>query len=64
MKPAETIGIVTSVGYLGIMLSPPLMGGLSIWLYSLRWSFAVDAGCLLFISLIALLIHKDALVVK
>jgi MFS family permease len=64
LKPAETIGIVTSVGYLGVMLSPPLMGGLSIWLHSLRWSFAVDAGCLLFISLIALLIRKDALVVK
>lgn len=64
LKPAESIGIVTSVGYLGVMLSPPLLGGLSIWLHSLRWSYAVDAGCLLLISLIALLIRKDALIVK
>jgi len=63
LKPAESIGVVTSVGYLGIMLSPPLLGGLSVWLHSLRWSYAVDAGCLLLICLISLLISKEALLV-
>ena len=57
LKPAESIGIVTSIGYLGIMVSPPLLGGLSMWLHSLRWSYAVDAACLLFICIIPQLIR-------
>lgn len=43
MTSADGIALVTSVGYLGIMLSPPFLGGMSVLLHSLRWSFAIAA---------------------
>jgi MFS family permease len=51
LSAADGIGLVTSVGYLGVMLSPPFLGQMSVLLHSLRWSFAIDAGLLVPIAL-------------
>jgi MFS family permease len=56
---AESIASVTSVSYLGIMLSPPFLGGMSVVLHSLRWSFAIAAGMIAPIALVALCIDKQ-----
>jgi sugar phosphate permease len=56
---AESIASVTSVSYLGIMLSPPFLGGMSVVLHSLRWSFAIAAGMIAPIAVVALCIDKD-----
>lgn len=36
------------------MVGPPLLGGLSELFNGLRWSFAVDAGIVLAVSVVAL----------
>jgi MFS family permease len=55
---ADSIATVTSVSYLGIMFSPPFLGGLSVALHSLRWSFAVSAAMLTPIAVTALCIDQ------
>lgn len=44
MKAGNAVSIVTSIGFLGFLLGPPLIGHLSA-LISLRWTFGV-IGCL------------------
>lgn len=53
----DAIGIVSSVGYFGFMIGPPLLGGLSELFGSIRWSFLVDGIMLCFISIISFYIH-------
>ena len=43
MTSSESIGYVSSVGYLGIMTGPPLLGGFSTLVGGLRWSFLLDS---------------------
>mmetsp|Transcript_30116 Transcript_30116/g.50368 ORF Transcript_30116/g.50368 Transcript_30116/m.50368 type:complete len:574 (-) Transcript_30116:158-1879(-) len=59
MKSAECIAYVTSVGYLGIMLSPPLLGGVAALLHSVRWSFAVAVGFLLPITVVTMCMKRS-----
>jgi MFS family permease len=53
MKPADAIAYVSSVGYIGILIGPPVLGGIAELTDGLRWSFIVDAVIMLFMSLIA-----------
>lgn len=59
MTSADGIALVTSVGYLGIMLSPPFLGGMSVLLHSLRWSFAIAAVLITPIVLISFNMKKS-----
>ena len=54
MSSADAIGYVSSVGYLGVLVGPPLLGGLSSLLGGLGWSFLVDSGFMLLMSCVAL----------
>jgi MFS family permease len=49
----DAIAVVSSVGYVGIMVGPPFLGGLSALFGGLQWSFLADAGLMLFITIIA-----------
>lgn len=59
ISSADSIATVTSVSYLGIMFGPPLLGGVSVLLHSLRWSFAISAAVVSPIALVALCIDQD-----
>lgn len=59
MTAADGIALVTSVGYLGVMLSPPFLGGMSVVLHSLRWSFAIAAVLITPIVLISYSMNKS-----
>jgi MFS family permease len=52
----DAIGLVSSVGYVGIMAGPPLLGGISALCQGLQFAFFVDAGLMLGISILALLL--------
>jgi MFS family permease len=52
MKPSEAIAYVSSVGYIGVMVGPPVIGGLSL-LVGLQISFVMDAALLCGMSVIA-----------
>lgn len=52
MPPADSIAFVSSIGYIGVMVGPPVLGGLSL-LISLRYSFLVDAVLLASMTLLA-----------
>merc|ERR1711871_245052 len=47
MSQAGKIGSLTACSYLGLLVGPPIFGGLSSLLTSLRWALLVDA-CLMF----------------
>lgn len=53
MSHNDAIAIVSSVGYVGIMVGPPLLGGLSRLFNGLQYSFLVDAGLMSLISIVA-----------
>ena len=59
LSSAESIAMVTSVGYIGIMVSPPFLGGMSVLLHSVRWSFAIAGLIVAPIVAIALCIRKE-----
>jgi MFS family permease len=53
MDPTDAIAFVSSVGYVGVMVGPPLLGGVAAILDGLRWSFIVDAALMLLITVLA-----------
>ncbi len=53
MDPTDAIAFVSSVGYVGVMVGPPLLGGVAAILEGLRWSFVVDALLMLIITILA-----------
>jgi MFS family permease len=53
IKPVDAIGTVASVGYIGVMIGPPLIGGLSMVL-GLQVAFAIDGIIIALISAISL----------
>jgi MFS family permease len=58
MDPTDAIAFVSSIGYVGIMVGPPLLGGISALLRGLRWSFVVDAVLMLNITVLASLVME------
>lgn len=60
VTPAESIAMVTSVSYLGIMIGPPFLGGMSVVLHSLRWCFAIAGALITPIAVIAMCISRKA----
>jgi MFS family permease len=56
MAPADSIAFVSSVGYIGVMVGPPFLGGLSL-LISLRYAFLVDAMILASMTALAFLVE-------
>eukprot|EP00597_Dinobryon_sp_UTEXLB2267_P002600 CAMPEP_0170063812 /NCGR_PEP_ID=MMETSP0019_2-20121128/4539_1 /TAXON_ID=98059 /ORGANISM="Dinobryon sp., Strain UTEXLB2267" /LENGTH=494 /DNA_ID=CAMNT_0010270335 /DNA_START=81 /DNA_END=1568 /DNA_ORIENTATION=+ len=56
MDTSQAIGYVSSVGYVGVLVGPPLLGGFSVLLQGLRWSFALDAAIVFIVTLVALLL--------
>lgn len=40
--PTQAVAIVSSVSYAGVLVGPPLFGGLSVALGELRWSILLD----------------------
>lgn len=51
MKQSDAIAIVSTASYIGILVGPPLIGGLSFLLGQLRWSLLVDAILMFFIAI-------------
>lgn len=60
MLPADALSFVTSFGYSGYFIGPPLFGGLAEALGGLRWSLLVDAMLIFIIALSASQIPEDA----
>jgi len=59
MKAGNAVSLVTSIGFLGFLLGPPLIGHLSA-LISLRWTFGV-IGCLgLVIVVLSMRLRRQA----
>ena len=58
MGTTATIATVSSASYIGILLGPPLIGGLTGVTGNLRWSLLVDAGIMFTVTLIAFLIQN------
>ena len=59
MNAVEALSLVTSFGYSGYFIGPPLFGGLAEMLGSLRWSFMVDAALILIIAAVAHGVPED-----
>ncbi len=55
---SDGVAYATAVGYMGVLIGPPFLGNLAIWLGNLRWSFLVDSILLLTISWIGWSIPK------
>lgn len=60
MEAADAIGLVSSLGYVGVMVGPPLLGGLAALCGGLEWSFFVDAACMLSITLLACWVREGS----
>ena len=60
MKPAEAIASVASCAYMGVLVGPPLIGGLAEACGSLRWSLLIDGGLVFFISVLAFWVVNTA----
>jgi MFS family permease len=58
MAPADSIAFVSSIGYIGVMVGPPILGGMSL-LISLRYSFLIDA--FLLASMTAMTFYLESL---
>jgi MFS family permease len=43
--------------YIGVLIGPPLLGGLSVLFNGLRWSFLADAAIVFCVSAVALLLR-------
>lgn len=56
---AGKIGALTACSYLGLLVGPPIFGGLSSLLGELRWALLVDAILMFLISPLAGLAFKD-----
>ena len=48
LHPSQAIAVVSSASYLGVLVGPPLFGGLATALNGLRWSLILD-GALMFL---------------
>ena len=59
MNAVDALSLVTSFGYSGYFIGPPLFGGLAEMLGSLRWSFLVDAAFILIIAVVAHGVPED-----
>ena len=59
MNAVDALSLVTSFGYSGYFIGPPLFGGLAEMLGSLRWSFLVDAAFILVIAVVAHDVPED-----
>ena len=57
MAPSDSIAFVSSIGYIGVMVGPPILGGLSL-LISLRFSFLVDAFLLASMTALAFFLES------
>jgi MFS family permease len=53
MAPADAIAYVSSLGYIGVLIGPPVLGGIAQICDGLRWSFIIDGIIMLFMSAIA-----------
>ena len=58
MDAADSIASISAVGYLGILVGPPLYGGLASLFNGLRWSFIVNSILLFLIVFVSFFI-KD-----
>jgi MFS family permease len=56
MPPSQAIATVSSASYLGVLLGPPLFGGLAELLKGLRWSLLLDGALMLSIFFLARLL--------
>ena len=53
MEPEQAIATVASASYVGILVGPPLFGGLATLLNGLRWSLLLDGASMLLIYYLA-----------
>ena len=60
MSSGSAIAIVSTVGYLGFLLVPPLVGSVAEWA-GLRWAFAMMAGFGLLITVLVLFMLEDTI---
>jgi MFS family permease len=56
MKPGVALAAVSSIGFIGFLLGPPIIGSIA-QLASIRWSFTVIAFLGLLITLLAKKMH-------
>ena len=59
MNAVDALSLVTSFGYSGYFIGPPLFGGLAELFGSLRWSFMADAALILIIASVAHAVPED-----
>lgn len=62
-NPSTALAIVTSIGFVGFLLGPPLIGYLASWI-SLRWTFTVMSGMGLCIIIFTYLINLNSYRIK
>ncbi len=60
MNPAQAVGIVSIGIPLGLVIGPPLLGGISAVTGSLKWSFMVDAALLSTIALLGMFLSNES----
>lgn len=53
MDPAQAIALVSSLAYVGVLVGPPLLGGLALGLNGLRFSLLLDGLFMTCISVLA-----------
>ena len=53
MEPASAIAIVSSVAYVGVLIGPPVFGGIATGLNGLKWALLLDGVLMLFITILA-----------
>jgi MFS family permease len=56
---SDAIGLVSSLGYVGVMVGPPLFGGIAALAHGLEWSFIADAALMLSVCILACYIRPS-----
>eukprot|EP01038_Epipyxis_sp_PR26KG_P006331 gene6331-8717_t len=59
MNSTDAIACVSGVGYLGLLIGPPMLGGFSVIFNGIRWSYMMVAGFMAIVSFITLFIKFE-----
>eukprot|EP01039_Chlorochromonas_danica_P000563 gene564-605_t len=58
MDAADAIGLITSIGYAGVVVGPAALGGLAVLCKGLEWSFLLDSGLMLVSTALACFLQR------
>ena len=64
LEPAQAIATVASASYLGVLIGPPLFGGLATLLNGLRWSLLMDGAFMFLIYCLACYLPSKSIVLS